>query len=577
MTMKNNQTKWFVLGMISIIILMVSGYFLWKTITPGSVNFYIEGPKEAKAGEIQKIKLVCENNTRLILSNSQIKIQLPANVYDLNFNNNPVIILGDIAAKEKIEKEIEVRFFGLTGDKLKVTSALEYKPQGFTSIFTKDQTFDVLINGSSLNININNPNQVLPESAFDTTINWNNQSKQDFENLIIKANYPLEYNFESSDQESIRTNNEFDLGFVRPLEQGAIKLTGMMNSQGGENKKFEILIGIALKDKKEFLIIGKAESVVSLVSNPLSLNVLVNESSVYSASLGETLHVLVHYKNNYGVPLNNMVLKVIFEGEYFDYKKLQPNKGYFTYGNKTITWNEVQIPVFASLNPGQEGNLAFTIPITDKYNIKTYGDKNLKLSIAANLESLTPPQGLDINSKIKTTSSALIKLNADLALDITGYFNDNKTTISNCGVLPLKVGQATCYTVHMKIKNYANDVNNVVITTDLPYYANYTNKYSTSYSNADFTFDTFSKKLIWKLDNLPANSGVITKPYELIFQVEVTPTSAEANQTIAIVNKTTVNAVDAFTQNNISKVYNELMSSKIYDATINAGYSRVQE
>jgi len=59
--------------------------------------------------------------------------------------------------------------------------------------------------------------------------------------------------------------------------------------------------------------------------------------------------------------------------------------------------------------------------------------------------------------------------------------------------------------------------------------------------------------------------------------VEVTPTSAEANQQIAIINKTTVSAVDAFTQNNISKVYNELMSNKIYDATINASYSRVQE
>jgi len=404
--------------------------------------------------------------------------------------------LGDIASKERIEKEIEVRFFGLAGDKLKVISTFEYKPQGFTSMFTKDQAFDVLINGSVVAININNPNQVLPESSFDTTINWNNQSKQDFENLVIKVNYPAEYNFESSDQESIRTNNEFDLGFVRQLEQGAIKLTGTMNSQGGENKKFEVLMGIDLKDKKEFLMIGKAESVVSLVSNPLNLSVLVNESSVYSASLGETLNVLVHYKNNYGVPLNNMVLKVVFDGEYFDYKKLQPNKGYFTYGNKTITWNEVQIPTFASLNPGQEGDLVFTIPITEKYNIKTYSDKNLKLGISATLESLTPPQGLDINSKIKTTSSALIKLNADLALDVTGYFNDNKTTISNCGMLPLKVGQATCLTIHMKIKNYANDVNNVVITTDLPYYANYTNKYSTSYSNADFTFDTFSKKLI---------------------------------------------------------------------------------
>jgi len=153
----------------------------------------------------------------------------------------------------------------------------------------------------------------------------------------MKVNYPAEFNFDSSDQESIRSGNEFDLGFVRGFEQGNIKMSGTMKSQGGENKKFEVLVGINLEDKKEFLVIGKAEAVVALVSNPLNLNLLVNERSSYSASIGETLNILVHYKNNYGVPLNNMVLKVVFEGDYFDYKKLLPNKGYFTFGNKTIT------------------------------------------------------------------------------------------------------------------------------------------------------------------------------------------------------------------------------------------------
>jgi len=76
---------------------------------------------------------------------------------------------------------------------------------------------------------------------------------------------------------------------------------------------------------------------------------------------------------------------------------------------------------------------------------------------------------------------------------------------------------------------------------------------------------------------LPANSGVITKPYELIFQVEVAPTMSEANQSIQIINQTNVSAIDSFTQNKITKSYRELMSNNIYDATLNAGYGRVQE
>jgi hypothetical protein len=575
--MKNNSTKLFVFGMLTTILLIVGGYFGWKLLTPGSVNFQIESPKEVKAGEVQKIKFICENNTRLVLSNSQIKIQLPKNAYDQEYNASPIIIWGDIAPKEIIEKEIDVNFFGLTGDKLKVNSSFEYKPQGFSSVFKKDQNFNVLINGSTFNLNISGPNQVLPETNFDMNVMWNNQSQQDFEHLALKLNYPEEFNFSFSDQEVIRSGNNFDLGFVKKLEQGNIKFSGSMGSQGGENKKFEALVGINLEDKDEFLVIGKAESVISLVSNPLNLDLLINERSVYSASLGETLNILAHYKNNYGVPLNNMVLKVVFEGDYFNYKKLLPNKGYFTFGNKTITWNEVQIPAFTTLNPGQEGNISFSIPISDNFDVKTFEDKNVKLGITATLESLTPPIGLEDNSKIKATSSATVKINAGLSLEISGFFKDNKTTISNCGTLPLKVGEKTCYTVHMKVKNYLNAVNDIIVTTDLPYYANYTNKYSTSYTNANFTFDTFSKKLIWKLDSLPANSGVISKPYELIFQVEVTPTISEANQAIPIINQTNISAVDSFTQNKINKAYSELMSNKIYDATLNSSYGRVQE
>lgn len=149
--------------------------------------------------------------------------------------------------------------------------------------------------------------------------------------------YPKEYVFNSSDSESIRTNETFDLGFVSKFQQGKINLNGSMRSQGGENKKFEIILGIKNPDSENVLVISKASSVVSLVSNPLNLSVLVNDQSSHAASVGESLNVKIVYKNNYNVPLNNLVLKVVFDGSHFDYKKLLPNKGYFTFGNKTIT------------------------------------------------------------------------------------------------------------------------------------------------------------------------------------------------------------------------------------------------
>jgi len=109
----------------------------------------------------------------------------------------------------------------------------------------------------------------------------------------VQIAYPKEYVFNSSDSESIRTNETFDLGFVSKFQQGKINLNGSMRSQGGENKKFEIILGIKNPDSENVLVISKASSVVSLVSNPLNLSVLVNDQSSHAASVGESLNVKI--------------------------------------------------------------------------------------------------------------------------------------------------------------------------------------------------------------------------------------------------------------------------------------------
>ncbi len=571
-----NQKKLFVLGMITTVALIVGGYFLWQLITPGSVEFYIQSPKQALAGETKTIKFVLENNTRLTLNEAQIKIDLPEGVFYKDNESSPVILVEEILAKEKFETEIDLMFFGQENTKHRLEANFRYKPQGFSSMFEKTQTLEVLINGSVLSLNINNPNQVLPETKFDTTVFWTNQKDISFDNLAIKIIYPIEYVFNTSDSESIRKDNLFDLGVVDGFQQGKIGLTGSMKSQGGENKKFEILLGIP-KEDDQFLLIKKVDSVVSLVSNPLHLAAFVNGQSTHNASVGENVEVKVAYKNNYNVPLNNLVLKVVFEGDYFDYKKLLPNRGYFTFGNKTITWSETQIPQLATLNPGEQGEVSFTVGLLDKFNIRTLDDKNFLLRVNASLESLTPPPELSPGSRVMTSGSANVRLNADLALETEGYFKDNRTTISNCGSLPVRANEKTCFTMHWRVKNFANDVNNIVVSAELPHYVNYTNKFTASYSNPDISFDAYTKKLSWKLNNLPANSGVITRPFEIVFQIEVAPTISEIGQNVDLIKNIRVEAMDSFTQNRISKSYRELRLNEIKDIAANWNLTNVKE
>ncbi len=76
---------------------------------------------------------------------------------------------------------------------------------------------------------------------------------------------------------------------------------------------------------------------------------------------------------------------------------------------------------------------------------------------------------------------------------------------------------------------------------------------------------------------MPANSGVITKPYEVVFQIEVAPTMSEARQNIDLLTNIQIEATDSFTQYKISKNYREFRLNNIYDITKNSALSGVKE
>lgn len=565
---KKSSGKLFFWGMITTVAIIIAGYFIWQLITPGGVNFYIESPKETKSGETKALTFICENKTRLVLSNTKIKIVLPKDVLTNDYTNTAIIEIGEIAPKARVEKTFYVTSFGENASSKKIETTLEYKPSGFTSTFEKKTETSILINGSIVDLNLTTPNQVLPDSDFTINAFWNNQSNKELKELAIRMVAPSEFNMTNTDG-----LNEWDLGNVNALQKGKVDIVGNLGNQGGENKKFDFLIGINLKDMNEFLILNKKSAFVSMVSNPLSLKTTVNSVAVYNANIGERLTVTMNYKNNYSIALNNLTLKATLTGDYFDFKQLMPNKGYFTYANKTITWSESQIPQLATLNPGESGEITFSIPLKSSFDVKSANDKNIVLSVQTEMQSLTPPIELEANSKIKTNSSANIKIATDANLNVTGFFVDNKTTMKNCGSLPLQVNKTTCFTIHLNITNYLNELQNVAISTKLPYYVNFNNKYITNYTNADFTFDKFSKTITWKLDKIVAGSGITSKPYELIMQIEVSPTMTEVNSYPVILGQTTMTALDAFTQKQISKTVNEFSTRNLGDLNLspNAG------
>jgi len=149
--------------------------------------------------------------------------------------------------------------------------------------------------------------------------------------------YPEGYILNESNIISEENNNTFNLGDIGPNAQGFITLNGYISGQGGENKKFNVSIGTYNDLTKTFLPIASLDSFSSLVTNPLVLGVTINDETSGVVNAGDMLNISIKYQNNYQVGIQSLVLKVILEGDMFDYTTLSTSKGYFSAKNQTIT------------------------------------------------------------------------------------------------------------------------------------------------------------------------------------------------------------------------------------------------
>lgn len=571
--MQNNSkllNKSFLIGMISTIAILAIGYGVWWLLRQGGVEFSVIAPKEIKAGEIQTITFAYKNGMRVNLENAEIIVSLPDNIYAPNEPNNKIIHInvGIIEKNTSATKTLELIAIGEKNTIVSFDTSFRYKPVTLTSVFEKKIKTDMGIYGSAIGLNIDMPTQILPDTNFDIKISWENQSNMDFSNLRLNMTYPEGYILNESSITPLESNNIFDLGDIGPNAQGFITLNGYITGQGGENKKFTTTIGTYNDATKTFLPITTLDSFASLVANPLMLGVTINDEVAGAVNAGDMLNVSIKYQNNYQVGIQSLVLKVVLEGDMFDYTTLSTNKGYFSAKNRTITWTESQIPQLAVLNPGETGIINFNIKLKDNFVIKNYNDKNFIVEVKASLESKVPLTGMEQNIYAKTSSSAMAKLNTKVDLITTIFYRDLNSNITNCGTLPLKVDTPTCFTVHWLIKNYTNNLNNVKITTTLPMGVEYTGKYSGNYGGVGPSYDPISRQITWTLSNIASGSGIISKAYELIFQISATPTIQQQNSNMTLLNESVLTAEDAFTQNTIQTKSNGFFSNTLTDKTV---------
>lgn len=557
---------WF--GLLTAIILFGIGFAVWSLLKGGGVSYGLTGPNEVKSGETKEYKFVFKNDSRIALEDNEFSLNLPDGCFNPDNPKERVLTLklDRINPATSGEKSFSLIFFGEDRTVINLNGVFRYRPKNLTSVFEKPVSYNVIINGSTFSINPILPDQVLPDQEFPVTVNWENQSQNQYNDIRLEIEWPNDFNFESSVPAPSQKNNLWYLGAVAPGVQNKIDITGSLTSSGGEGRKFVFKVLMYLDDTPYTLT--RAESILAVVPNPLELTATVNGDIAYNADPGETLNFKISYRNNYSQALNNVIVKATFDGSMFDFSTIKTGRGFYNSKTKTIIWNSANTPNLLVLNPGESGDLTFSINVSRAYPIKTALDRNFVLLMKADMDTSTIPKEIGINSPIRASATDTIKINTVPELTVSSFYHDAPSKIYNEGNLPLRADKTTQFTIHFKIKNPANALKNVTVKTVLPAWSVFTNRLAGNYGDTPPTYNERTGELVWNLADIPAGSGITSKAYELIFQIAVTPSTNQINSAINLINETTLSAQDAFTLKDINLTVSPVRSDNLTDTSV---------
>lgn len=515
------------------------------------VKVSLSGPDKVDSGESVNFEINYQNLNRASLENAVLYVKYSENFKpsgNLQFESEgpstSKFNIGKIAGKKEGKVVLQGKFFGSSDALVYLEARLEYKPSTFNSTFTSAAGSSVFISSSPLFIEVSGPQNAAAGNAVSYIVAYENMGQEAFSDLKIKAEYPAGFSYAGSEPLPAESDNIWYVGNLGAGQAGQIKVNGTVNGARDEEKTAKFSIGEIGSDNN-FISYGDAESTVKIIGSPILLVETINDKKEnIFVNAGESLVFKINYKNTGSVSLRDVILSVEAASPVLDYSRIdtRSSKGEFDSAKKIITWKSSDIPDFGMLAPNAGGEIAFSVPVKSVIPIAGAKDKNFSFSAMARMDSpdIPTPEGAN---KVVASNAVEVKLNSKLLAGLEGFFNDPE--MENSGPLPLKVGQETTFSLHLKVGNVSNDVTDAKVTMTLASGTKWKNNFLPR--DASVGFNERTNTLVWNIGSIPAGTGITSDPKEFVFQIGFVPSQNQTGNFPALLAGTVFSAKDVFT------------------------------
>lgn len=547
-------------------------YFLLKfksSFREKDIVFSMEYPQGVTSGKEAEIKIKCGNFSKARLKDASVTLRYPDS-FDLIGEEKETLAkdwnIGEIAQGESKTINIPVRIFAAEGSSHYIEGNFQYIPENFNSVFKKSESGKIKVDSLPIRLIMEAPKEIPSGRKIDYRIVCENLVNENFSNLILRINFSSGFVLESivsEDEEKKIFEDEIVIENLEAYENKVYDIKGVLNGEIGYGQIIKAQAGF--KDNGKFRIFDSSEAATLTGEQEIALaQTLKGSQGALSAGWGDIVAFKINVKNNTEIGLSGVKIFAQIEGEVVDFSSSGAQGGVISSGGM-VMWDSSGIPEFAYFQSSQEKELFYSVKIKKGITIKNSSMKNFVISSTPGAEAIELKEKI-LGEKLE------VRVRSKLVLNSLGfYYEDGKA--QNSGPIPPKVGQTTTYILHWQLINWTNDAAGIKASAVLPPGVGWSNNIGATRGN--LYFNNVTRTVFWEIDNIPANTGIISPIYDAAFQVSITPSESDAGKSVKILGRTAIIGTDSFTGENLSFETQEKTTELREDGNLNDDGYRV--
>ncbi len=562
-----------ILSLLVAVFVCVAGlyWYMWgrqPRFNAENVVLEITAPEKIASGSAVTYSIHYANREAVGFRKSELEIRYPAGFRFATAEPKPLSgenlwDLGALGSGKEGTIEVQGYLVGRPEVESTISGVFRYWPANFSSEFSEVASAQTAIDPANINFRVEGPEQVLAGQKTSYTVIYNNPGTEPMKDLRIEVVYPIGFVADTVKPELDEQDHTLAIAELPVNEERELQIEGYYSAAPDQPVDFTVLLSQKGREN-EYFQQKEARQTTTVIKGDLALNVVANGSNRDSTiRWGETVHVSISFQNNSETTLSDIKVIATLESRYRTEKSGKGSQGALdwttlvdsargslkelgavddkTLRNRSITWTSDDLDELDTLETKKEGTIDFQINLYDLEQARKQINSPEDVEIVLKAEVSVGKTG-GVSEQLKVVGNPItFAVNSDLLLDAEARYFDKDGNQVGSGPLPPQVDQKTRYRVYWTMTNSLHEVQDVLVSTDLPDNVAWVNSFEVS--AGEVLFNSNNNSLTWRLNRMPLDISKVT----LSFDVEVTPKASQSGATAQLTKKITMTAVDTVT------------------------------